>query len=133
MAISFDKALGIHQYTLEVRNRRSEVLSGNIANADTPGYKAQDLDFEAALEHAKGMQQFNLSRTHEQHIQGSAQMDGDLKFRIPEQPDTGDGNTVDVQRERTEFFTNHLQYQSSLTFLNSKISGLLKAIKGGQR
>ena len=56
MAISFDKAFGIHQYTIGARAQRAEVLSNNIANADTPGYKAQDLDFSAALQQAQGVQ-----------------------------------------------------------------------------
>ena len=57
---------------------------------------------------------------------------GNVKYRVPNQPDTGDGNTVDVQQERTSFMENGLEYQASLEFLNSRISGLLKAIKGDQ-
>ena len=70
MAISFDKAFGIHQYTIGARSARAEVLSANIANADTPGYKARDLDFSAALEHAQpGLQRgFSLATSSDGHI-----------------------------------------------------------------
>ena len=132
MAISFDKAFGVHQYTLSVRAKRAEVLSSNIANADTPGFKARDIDFSQALQDAQGQQGFGLSTTSEKHF--ALQMDppGTTQYRNPLQPDTGDGNTVDVQQERSEFLRNSLEYQASLEFMNSKISGLLKALKGEQ-
>ena len=132
MAISFDKAFGIHQYTIGARAQRAEVLSNNIANADTPGYKAQDLDFSAALRQAQSGQSFGLARTNELHMRSDVNMSGALKYRTPNQADTGDGNTVDIQQERSNFLENGLQYQASLEFLNSRISGLLKAIKGDQ-
>ena len=136
MAISFDKAFGIHQYTLGVRAERAEVISANIANADTPGYKAKDLDFSAALQQAQsGIESgFSLATSNERHIAStlSSGLTSSVKYRNPDQPDTGDGNSVDVQRERSAFLENGLEYQASLEFLNSRISGLLKAIKGDQ-
>ncbi|GAA4496765.1 flagellar basal body rod protein FlgB [Pseudaeromonas paramecii] len=134
MTISFDKAFGIHQYTIGVRSQRAEVLAGNIANADTPGYKAQDLDFSSALSQAQGLQSgtTELMRTNNQHLAGASAMSGTLKYRVPLQADTGDGNTVDLQQERSAFLENGLEYQTSLEFLNSKINGLLKALKGDQ-
>ena len=136
MAISFDKAFGIHQYTIGARAARAEVLSANIANADTPGYKAKDLDFSAALQQAQsGMESgFSLATSNERHISStiSSGLTSSIKYRNPDQPDTGDGNSVDVQRERSAFLENGLEYQASLEFLNSRISGLLKAIKGDQ-
>ena len=136
MAISFDKAFGIHQYTIGARAARAEVLSANIANADTPGYKAKDLDFSAALQQAQsGMESgFSLATSNERHISStlSSGLTSSVKYRNPDQPDTGDGNSVDVQRERSAFLENGLEYQASLEFLNSRISGLLKAIKGDQ-
>ena len=136
MAISFDKAFGIHQYTIGARSARAEVLSANIANADTPGYKARDLDFSAALEQAQsGIESgFSLATSNERHIAStlSSGLTSSVKYRNPDQPDTGDGNSVDVQRERSAFLENGLEYQASLEFLNSRISGLLKAIKGDQ-
>ena len=136
MAISFDKAFGIHQYTIGARSARAEVLSANIANADTPGYKAKDLDFSAALQQAQsGIESgFSLATSNERHISStiSSGLTSSIKYRNPDQPDTGDGNSVDVQRERSAFLENGLEYQASLEFLNSRISGLLKAIKGDQ-
>ena len=136
MAISFDKAFGIHQYTIGARAARAEVLSANIANADTPGYKAKDLDFSAALQQAQsGIESgFSLATSNERHISStvSSGLTSSIKYRNPDQPDTGDGNSVDVQQERSAFLENGLEYQASLEFLNSRISGLLKAIKGDQ-
>ena len=132
IAISFDTAFGVHQYTIGARSQRAEVLSNNIANADTPGYKAQDLDFSAALAQAESGDSFGLSRTNEKHLSAEVSLPGTLQYRVPNQPDTGDGNTVDIQQERTDFLENGLQYQASLEFLNSRISSLMKAIKGDQ-
>ncbi|MFQ2267970.1 flagellar basal body rod protein FlgB [Aeromonas hydrophila] len=132
MAISFDKAFGIHQYTLSVRSKRAEVLSSNIANADTPGFKARDINFSQALEEAQQQQGFGLATTSEKHFALQMDASGVTQYRNPLQPDTGDGNTVDVQQERSEFLRNSLEYQTSLEFMNSKISGLLKALKGEQ-
>ena len=132
MTISFDKAFGIHQQALLARSERAELLAGNLANADTPGYKAKDMDFQAALSKAQGSQNFSLSRTNNRHFAVDLAPPGTVQYRVPNQPDTGDGNTVDVQTERTSYMENALQYQASLEFLNSKINGLLKALKGDQ-
>ena len=133
MAINFDKALGVHQFTLGIRAERAEVISSNIANADTPHYKARDVDFSAALNVAKTQQQQRNSlemTADEQHF-GLAQLTGQyVKFRVPTQPDTGDGNTVDVQQEQSAFMQNALEYQMSLGFLDSKFSGMKKALRG---
>lgn len=130
MAINFDNALGIHQYSVGVRERRAEVLASNIANADTPGFKARDFSFKDALASATQGSSFNLSKTSERHISGGRSMASDLQYRIPNQPDTGDGNTVDVQTERTNFMQNSMEYQASLSFLSSKMQTMRKAIKG---
>ncbi|CAG9296121.1 flagellar basal body rod protein FlgB [Celerinatantimonas diazotrophica] len=130
MSITFDKAFGIHQYTLGVRERRAELLASNIANADTPNYKARDLDFKKALAEATSGHDFRLLRTNERHIAGSADFDPSIGYRVPDQPDTGDGNTVDMQTEKTLYMENGMRYEASLNFLNSKINGLKKAITG---
>ena len=130
MAISFDKAFGIHQHALTARSGRAELLASNMANADTPGYKAKDIDFQAALQQAQHGQNFSLSRTDQQHFSVELAPPGMVQFRVPDQPDTGDGNTVNMEGERNNYMENALQYQASLEFLNGKINGLLKAIKG---
>ncbi len=136
MGISFDQAFGVHQYTMGVRNARSEVLASNIANADTPGYKAKDMDFSAALNQALSKTDprgVSLSRTDDRHLKGSSFLSGgDILYRVPEQPDTGDGNTVDIQTERMEFLDNAMRYQASLEFLNQRIMLLNRAIRGEQ-
>lgn len=133
MAINFDKALGVHQFTLGIRAERAEVISSNIANADTPHYKARDVDFSAAMQVARSQQQQRNSlemTMGEQHF-GLAELTGQyVKFRVPNQPDTGDGNTVDIQQEQSAFMQNALEYQMSLGFLDSKFSGMKKALRG---
>ncbi|WP_333608543.1 flagellar basal body rod protein FlgB [Arsukibacterium sp.] len=131
MAISFEKAFGVHPQALLVRDRRAQLISENIANADTPGYKARDLDFSQALQNAQSKQARPMSRTHLQHFDLSTEVRQEMKFRNPDQADTGDGNSVDIHRERNAMMQNSLEYQVSLQFLNSRISGLKKAI-GGQ-
>ncbi len=137
MAFSFDSAFGIHQYAIGARNARSEILAANIANADTPGYKARDVDFKEALASAMGQTSDNsvkLMRTDDRHASAKISTIGmsNLMYRVPLQPDTGDGNTVDVQEERTQFLENALRYQASLEFLNQRIAQLNRAIRGEQ-
>ena len=85
-----------------------------------------------ALQQAQSRQGFGLSTTSEKHFALQMDAPGSTQYRNPLQPDTGDGNTVDVQQERSEFLRNSLEYQASLEFMNGKISGLLKALKGEQ-
>lgn len=131
MALSFDKALGIHQFTLGIRAKRAEVISSNIANADTPQYRARDVDFSRALDNARHQQQgMKMNRTNGQHFDTRMLAAEQVKFRIPHQPDTGDANTVDIQQEQAAFMENALEYQMSLGFLDGKFAGLKKALKG---
>ncbi|MGL5337022.1 MAG: flagellar basal body rod protein FlgB [Enterovibrio sp.] len=131
MAISFDKALGVHQNTVGVRGKRAEILASNLANANTPGYKAKELNFAQALQSASSGQSMVLNRTDGRHIfAGSNALQGQTLYRVPNQPDTGDGNTVDEQLEKNLFMQNALEYQASLDFLSSKFKNLSKALKG---
>lgn len=132
MAISLDKLMGFHEKAMQVRTERMEIIAGNLANANTPGYKSKDLDFQKVMQRAQFSRDHNLVRTNENHLKGSMQGSGDVQFRIPNQPDTGDGNTVDVQLERNTFLDNNLRYQAGLEFLNGKIKGMKKALSGGQ-
>lgn len=131
MAISLDKAFGVSQHALLVRSDRAEVLASNIANADTPGYKAKDINFADALANAQSKQNYRMAKTHDKHFDLSINIDSSEKYRNPYQPDTGDGNTVDVQVERNKFMENSMEYQTSLQFLNSRIRGLKKALSSG--
>ncbi|MDN4503180.1 flagellar basal body rod protein FlgB [Alteromonadaceae bacterium BrNp21-10] len=132
MAISLDKLIGFHQKALTVRNDRMEVIAGNLANANTPGYKAKDIDFKAAMQSAQAARNHSLTRTHEKHFSVDMKLNNDTLYRIPEQPDTGDGNTVEVQKERNEFLDSGMRYQIGLQFIQGKIKGMKKAISGGQ-
>ena len=130
MPISFDKALGDLPAHLTVYGQRSSLLASNIANADTPGYKARDIDFKAALSKAAG-EQVSLKTTSSNHIggAGSGTSNLDILYRTPMQSSL-DGNTVDSAQEKARFTENAIRYQSTLTFLNGKFSGLKMAIKG---
>ncbi|WP_394128816.1 flagellar basal body rod protein FlgB [Shewanella maritima] len=131
MAINFDNALGVHQYSLGVRAQRAEVLSSNIANANTPHYKAQDVNFDAAMQAAKSRQQgLSMTKTTDKHFDLAALTQQHVQYRVPNQPDTGDGNTVDMQQEQSAFMQNTLEYQMSLGFLEGKFNGMRKALTG---
>ena len=131
MAISFDKALGVQPHAMLIRSRRAEMLATNIANADTPGYKAKDIDFASALKTAKSNQLSGntMVRTNEKHIAGGTRsVASNELFRTPNQTDTGDGNSVDIQVERNLYTQNAMEYQASVQFLNGKFKGLKKAL-----
>lgn len=115
MAINLDAALGVHPHTLDFRVERSKMLAGNLANAETPGYKARDLDFNTV------MTQLNSGMTPNQDYQ--------VGYRIPHQT-SADQNTVELSLEQARYSQNSMDYQTSLTFLNMKISGLRTAIEG---
>lgn len=128
MGINFDRALRLHSQALELRSRRTEVVAANLANADTPNYKARDLDFKVAMASAMGAER-PLRATHANHLQGRGDNAGELLYRTPTQMSL-DGNSVDSEREKAVFADNALRYQASLRFLGSRVQGLLTAIKG---
>tara|TARA_R110002050_G_scaffold9504_1_gene32932 strand:+ start:73636 stop:74034 length:399 start_codon:yes stop_codon:yes gene_type:complete len=131
MSINFDTALGIHADALRVRSQRAELLASNMANADTPNYKARDIDFQSAMKMAASGQSSGMETTHSNHIKVSNnQMSSPaMQYRATVQ-DSLDGNTVDEQIEQAQFMQNSVQYQASLNFLGAKFSGLLSAIRG---
>ena len=132
MAIGFDKGFQLHSQGMQIRAQRAEVIASNIANADTPGYKAKGLDFKQALAKAASNQQTGMARTHDKHFDVRTELNNAVDFRVPNQPDTGDGNTVDVQVERNLYLKNSLEYQAGVQFLNGKIKAMKKVITGGQ-
>jgi flagellar basal-body rod protein FlgB len=132
MAISFASALGVHEEALLIRERRAEVLATNLANADTPGFKARDFDFRALVQEAIARPTgTSLETTRAGHIGavGGGSPEGALLYRIPMQPSL-DGNTVDTDLEMASFARNSLDFQASLTFLQSKFRGLKSALRG---
>ncbi len=134
MSISFDKALGIHEKALGFRAQRAEVLANNIANADTPHYKARDLDFAsvlAAQADKHGAQQAVTQRTNSQHfdIEPMQLADPALRFRNAHHASI-DQNSVDLQVEQSTYAENAVQFQASFTLLNNKFKGLMSALRG---
>ncbi|TDU32464.1 flagellar basal-body rod protein FlgB [Panacagrimonas perspica] len=130
MAGTVDPLFGIHAHALQIQQRRMTLLAGNIANADTPGFQARDLDFKTALEQALGNGSSTLNTDRPGHLDGAGtQADPALMYRVPLQPSV-DGNTVDVQTEQAAFMDSALRYQASLSFLDGKLKSLLTAITG---
>ena len=135
MPINLDQYVSVHAAALDVRARRGELIANNLANADTPGYQARDIDFRQAMARAAGEKTAGvaLNTTQSGHIGGATAADAatnpDLKYRTPLAPAL-DGNTVDAQIEQAAFAENAVRYQATLTFLNSKFRGLLTAILG---
>jgi len=132
MAIGFDKGFQLHTQGILIRSQRAEVIASNIANADTPGYKAKGLDFKQVFAQATSKQQMGMSRTNDKHFDVRTELNNSVGFRVPNQPDTGDGNTVDVQVERNLYLKNSMEYQASIQFLDGKVKSMKKVISGGQ-
>jgi flagellar basal-body rod protein FlgB len=136
MPSSIDNYLGVHAAALKLRSQRTEVLAANLANADTPGYRARDIDFKHALAAASGQGSqgsgVHLATTRAGHI-GTGAADGspapELKYRVPLAPAL-DGNTVDGQLEQAAFAENTVRYQATLSFVSSKFRALMTAITG---
>lgn len=117
---------------LNLRAQRSQLLASNIANADTPHYKAVDLDFAGALRRAQGGLadgRLSLAATAPGHGDAADRSPARVLYRNPTQPSI-DGNTVEVDKELSEFSDNAIRYQADLMFLNSRIRNLLTAIQG---
>lgn len=112
-----DTLFGVHGTALALRSKRMGLLASNIANASTPGYKAKDLDFDQAMRDVR--RTGGVDRA----------VDDATKFRVPLQPSL-DGNTVDLTTEQTAFAENAVAYQTTLSFLNGRISTLTRALKG---
>lgn len=138
MAINFDKALGIHEQALMLRTQRNSILATNIANADTPNYKARDIDFRATMATVQtgASNTVRLQATEPGHISGDSNstlspLSAQLQYRLPQQPSL-DGNTVESHVEEAAYADNAVRYQASLQFLGSKFASLKSVISGGR-
>ncbi|MCC7549033.1 MAG: flagellar basal body rod protein FlgB [Burkholderiales bacterium] len=132
MLDGLDGFLARHLHALDVRARRSEVLASNIANADTPNYKARDFDFAAALRGAQaGRGELALMRTSARHLSQphASAAAVDLQYRVPVQASI-DGNTVEMDTELAQFSDNALRMQADITFLSSRVRSMQIAING---
>ena len=125
---SITEHLSFHAATPGLRSRRNEILASNIANAATPHFKARDISFEEEIRKQEKIGPLHTS--NERHYAlASINTGEETLYRQPISPSL-DGNTVEMAVEQIEFSENVVRYQTSLTFLNNRISGLLSAIKG---
>lgn len=124
-----DRSLGIHEQALQVKARRLEVLSQNIANADTPNYKARDLDFKQMLRKAHDPDMILTSTQPGHHSHGQPSGTLGLKYRNPFNT-SFDGNTVEMSVEQANYGQAAGQYQATLNFLESRVSSLRRALRG---
>lgn len=122
--------LGVHAQAMPLREQRMKLIASNLGNADTPGYKAQDLDFDSALRHAQGLDANGLmTTTNEQHYEIGSGLNPFQVARDGVQPSI-DGNTVDPDAERAAYGRAALEYRASLSFVESKVRSMLTAITG---
>lgn len=137
MLNNLDSTLSFHQTALRIRGQRQELIAANIANADTPNFKARDIDFKAAMQGAMaGATQgsFNTSKTSDQHLSGTPSSaptgrPGEPLFR-PIIQGSVDGNTVDMDVERNQFADNAIRYEASLIMINGQLKQMMAAIQG---
>ena len=138
MSNPFTSMIEFHSKALALRAERQKVLASNIANADTPGFKARDFDFQAALKAAvepQAGQPALVVSTNPKHLpiahrgaDGSLTV-STLAYRQPDQPSV-DGNTVDMDRERANFADNAVRYEAAVRFINSHVRTMVSAIRG---
>lgn len=129
-----ESIFGIHEKALQIRTMRGEVLASNLANADTPNYKARDIDFRQAMQQENdrfAKDSLPMAKTSGHHLGGESLMNTQdfLKYRMPTQPAL-DGNTVETHIEKAQFMENAMQHQATLEFIDSKIQGIRGALKG---
>ncbi|MBL8498879.1 flagellar basal body rod protein FlgB [Nitrosomonas sp. JL21] len=134
MINKLDKELNFHHQALSLRVARQELLSSNVANADTPNFKAKDIDFASMLREklatTPAQATVNLNSTSPMHFNSAAEgIFGDsLLYRVPLQP-SADGNTVDMDHERTQFADNSIKYDASISFINNEFRNLMLAMQ----
>lgn len=128
--MSNDALFGIHAAALQTQGRRLQLIAGNIANADTPGYKARDLDFAAALAQATQSTAATPTATQPGHVELESDAARDtLVYRVPSQPSV-DGNTVDLHAEQAAFADAALHYKASMSFVEGRLRSLMTALTG---
>ena len=124
----FDSAFGIHQQALDLRGQQMEIIARNIANSDTPHFKARDLDFKAVLNETQSGHSVKTNQS--MHIKsGSSMGQCDLVYTIPYNT-SADGNTVELSVEQAKYGKAAAEYQATLRFLEGSMSGVRKALRG---
>ncbi|MDP2805194.1 MAG: flagellar basal body rod protein FlgB [Gallionellaceae bacterium] len=134
MTSRIDSMYQFHQAALNLRAARQELIASNIANADTPNYKAKDIDFASALQGAlsEAGPKLQMATTTGNHLTdgtGESVMGSPVLYRGALQP-SADGNTVDMDVERAQFADNALRYEASVRFISDKTKDVLAALQG---
>lgn len=134
MSSRIDDTLRFNQTALNLRAARQELIASNIANADTPNFKAKDIDFASAIKEALAGSASKLAMTttvaaHQRGEAGTVAAGAALKYRTPTQA-SADGNTVDMDVERAQFAENALRYEASVQFVSGQVKSILSAIQG---
>ena len=131
METQLDSTFQFHARALNLRSQRQQLLASNIANADTPGYKARDIDFAKSLQQAVAGRDgpLRLARTSPAHLAAVAGTDAAVLYRTVMQPSVDD-NTVDMDVERSQFADNAIHYEANLAFINGELKALLTALQG---
>lgn len=134
--MNIENLFGVHEQALSLRTKRSEVLASNLANADTPGYKAKDMDFNQVLKDFSNNQNVTLASTNKAHLSSNGQKGGnaynpeiELIERTPLQTSL-DGNTVDTQVESAKLAENNMRFLASLRIIDMKIKCFTTALRG---
>lgn len=135
MLAKLDDYFRVQETALKLRSARQELLASNIANADTPNYKARDVDFASAFNNALqgGASQQNLAASHSRHLQSSSAgsiFPANAVLYRRENQSSVDGNTVNMDTELAAFSDNALRYQAALTFMQKRIETMKTAIQG---
>ena len=136
MAGKLDEVFGFHENALRLRAQRQQLLASNLANADTPHYKAKDMDFGKAMQSAllqgrnASQAAGSLSQTNTSHLSGELSAQLPNTFLRKATQNNLDGNTVDMDVERNEFVQNAMHYEADVSFAQSEIKGLLSVIQG---
>ncbi|WP_367607251.1 flagellar basal body rod protein FlgB [Legionella sp. W05-934-2] len=129
MGLDVNNWFGIHENALKIRDQRSSQIANNLANINTPNYKARDVDFKQMLQANMAGQMQGMTTDAPGHIQAQSTFAAELKYRTPSQTSL-DGNSVDKDLEVSAFTQNALSYQASLSFLDGKIKSMIRAIRG---
>ena len=120
-----DNIFGVHEQAVQLRQRRISLLGEKIANADTPNFKAKDLDFKALMNNERSM---SARRTHDMHIDHKLGNKSGLVYRVPNNP-AADGNTVELNFQQAEFGKESARYTATLQFLENRIGGVRRALR----
>ena len=132
MNVILDNYFALDSSTLQAKNKRLELISENIANTSTPGFKARDLDFGSFIEDAQNLHSRRTTTTHQNHIElGDADLTYEKSITF-HQPLTNsiDGNTVEIGVEQAKFGKAVADYEAAMGFLENRISGIRKALRG---